>query len=91
MGRGLTHISIKVSNLFLVIVVGSCAQMFLCSQRYFRTGLPAGYLFSWQRKRHSRTRTRKLDFMKERSTEAGTELNTHPNSICLGQSLSFSW
>jgi hypothetical protein len=42
-----------------------------------------------KRKRHSRTRTQKLDFMKERSTETGRAVNTHPKSIRLDQSKFF--
>jgi len=67
MGRGLTHlISIKGLNSLPRVVVGSCTQVFLCSKRYFWTGLPEGYLFSWQNKRRSRTRTLILDFPKRK-------------------------
>jgi len=36
-------------------------------KRYFLTSLPSGYLFYWQRKRHSTTGNLTLDFTEERS------------------------
>jgi len=45
MGRGLTHlISIKGLNSLSCIAIGSCTQVFLCSNDTFQMGFPAGYL-----------------------------------------------
>ena len=51
------------------MVVGNGIQVFLVENDILRMGVPAAYLFSWERKRQARTRTGRLDFTEEEGAE----------------------
>jgi len=57
MGKGLTYLisykGLKISS-FLWCQVAASGKWFFYVKRYFQTGLPASWLFPWQRKGHSK-------------------------------------